>query len=217
MNDLKNICLNKVLQSHNRAGKLVVFCGADGSGKTTTVSRVKSVLKSEGISTESWLMPPSECRELSIFRNFILGRTEREGFDAAILCTLAFKLDALRGEVLPFMERGGVALCDRYVFTTAALLLEYYGHLPNWCLGVLELFPKPDIKFHLHCNAKESVDRHFSRMKNDRKLNEPIAAQRLRNFRTVCEKNDFIDIDTSKCLPDDVVAICKKEILKCQN
>ncbi len=99
---------------HALPGTLIVFEGADGSGKTTQVKTLKKMLEKEGheVTVSSWKTAPIlwdflECNEsLKKFDERILPET-------SLFMQSADLLYRIEREVIPAMKRGHIVILDR--------------------------------------------------------------------------------------------------------
>ncbi len=99
-------------------GKLIVFEGIDGTGKTTQLSLLARVLCQRGLPVISTREPTDgiygrKIRELYRDRERISRREELELF-------LTDRREHVRELLEPALQSGKIVLCDRYVFSTLA-------------------------------------------------------------------------------------------------
>ena len=99
-------------------GKLIVFEGIDGTGKTTQLSLLARVLSQRGLPVLSTREPTDgiygrKIRELYRDRGRISRNQELELF-------LADRREHVRELLEPALQSGKIVLCDRYVFSTLA-------------------------------------------------------------------------------------------------
>jgi dTMP kinase len=100
------------------SGKLIVFEGIDGTGKTTQLSLLAKTLSDHGLPVISTREPTDgkygkKIRELYRNRESISRREELELF-------LADRREHVRELLNPALLAGKIVLCDRYVLSTVA-------------------------------------------------------------------------------------------------
>ena len=161
-----------------RAGKLIVIDGADGSGKHTQTVRLVDRLRSSGVATETIAFPQYE----GSFFGEVVGRYLRGEFGPAeavspYLASVVFALDRweARGSLCQWLSGGRVVVADRYVSSNAghqAIKIEdpeareeFLRWVDRMEFGVLGL-PRPDLTVFLHMPwelARELVGRKAAR------------------------------------------------------
>jgi dTMP kinase len=99
-------------------GRLIVFEGIDGTGKTTQLSLLAKVLSDRGLPVVSTREPTDgaygkKIRELYRNRASISREEELELF-------LADRREHVRELLNPALQAGKIVLCDRYVLSTVA-------------------------------------------------------------------------------------------------
>ncbi len=125
-----------------RPGKLIVFEGTDGTGKTTQRDMLAKYLMTHGYATLITKEPTEgpygmQIRDLYRNRNRYSPEEELELF-------LADRRDHVARLLLPNLQEGKIILCDRYYFSTAA----YQGALgldPETILALNDFAPEPDL------------------------------------------------------------------------
>jgi dTMP kinase len=99
---------------HALPGTLLVFEGADGSGKTTQVKALKKMLESQGhtVTVSSWKTAP-------ILGDFLHTNESLKKFDERILPETSLFMQSadllyrIEREVIPAMKRGHIVILDR--------------------------------------------------------------------------------------------------------
>ena len=125
-----------------RPGKLIVFEGTDGTGKTTQRDMLAKYLMTHGYATLITKEPTEgpygmQIRDLYRNRNRYSPEEELELF-------LADRRDHVVSLLLPNLQEGKIILCDRYYFSTAA----YQGALgldPETILALNDFAPEPTL------------------------------------------------------------------------
>lgn len=114
-------------------GKLIVFEGPDGSGKTSVLNEVKKILDQDGIEYLTFREPGGTDISEKI-RDIIIDN-DNEKMTARCECLLfaASRAQLIEEEIKPALESGKTVLCDRFVLSS----LLYQGVGRN--LGIEEV------------------------------------------------------------------------------
>ena len=140
-------------------GKLIVIEGADGSGRSTQISRLVEWLEGTGHATlqvglkRSTLV--SEQLEQAQQGN-ILSRTTLSLFYATDFA------DQLEHAILPALRAGAVVLADRYIYTLMARDLVR-GMDEAWLRNLYGIALVPDAVFYLEVSPEQLVQRVFAK------------------------------------------------------
>jgi dTMP kinase len=104
----------------------ISFEGIDGSGKTTQVQRTVSALRDAGYDVLSTREPGGTPIGDRI-RSILLDKTDSDLHPRSELLLFCASRAQLVHEVLrPFLDKGGIVICDRYADSTLAY--QGYGH-----------------------------------------------------------------------------------------
>lgn len=107
--------------SNKKTGKLIVFEGLDGSGKTTHIKLLTERLRKKGVPVFSTAEPTSSVTG-GMLRDALGGITKRSSGEMAAL----FVLDRIFHNVNPvdgilkMLEEGNTVICDRYYYSSMA-------------------------------------------------------------------------------------------------
>lgn len=124
------------------SGKLIVFEGIDGTGKSTQLSMLADYLESQGFPVVTTREPTSgkygrKIRELYINRGQCSRQDELELF-------LADRKEHVETLITPALKAGKIVLCDRYYLSTAAYQ-GANGFDPEKILELNAFAPDPDM------------------------------------------------------------------------
>jgi dTMP kinase len=110
------------LRAHGQPGRLITFCGIDGSGKTTMISAVAEHLAARGARCFTTFTPTAGIRKNAVFRGLVeaTGPAARSRVDVLGMClqVIGDLAQHVHDTIAPRLAAGDVVLCDRYVFTT---------------------------------------------------------------------------------------------------
>jgi dTMP kinase len=146
-------------------GKVVVFCGLDGTGKTTLFNRLRERWEGSGIQ----FIPRGKPRlETYIEQNY--PRTfndERDWTDAAFGAAISFAcaVDGFQhySEIIaPALAQNRIVVCDRYAtcFTAFARMQQVNS---DTALTLLQQVPHPDVVYYCTINEQTRKERILDR------------------------------------------------------
>jgi dTMP kinase len=150
---IPNVDLNRL------AGKLIVVEGADGSGRSTQIARLRDWLEGSGHATvqvglkRSTLV--SEELDQAQMGN-ILSHTTLSLFYATDFA------DQLENIILPALKAGFMVLADRYIYTLMARDLVR-GMDEAWLKNLYGIALVPDAVFYLNVSPEQLVHRNFAK------------------------------------------------------
>ncbi len=151
-------------------GKLIVFEGTDGSGKSTQMKLLGKYLKGKGIVCYS-THEPTDSPFGALLRACLTGRIETDERAIAALFA-ADRIDHITNSVngiLKKLEEGVTVLCDRYYFSSFAY---NGGFVPlEWVISLNEPAMKllrPDLTIFLDLPVEESMKRVARRGETER-------------------------------------------------
>jgi len=141
------------------SGKLIVLEGADGSGRSTQITRIKTWLEEQGYAVvdvgirRSQLVGPEldKAREGNI-----LGPTTMSLFYATDF------MDQLENIMIPALRAGFIVLADRYIYTLMARDIVR-GADSEWIRYVYGVSIVPDAVFYLKVSPKKLIERRWQK------------------------------------------------------
>ncbi|RME92779.1 MAG: thymidylate kinase [Verrucomicrobia bacterium] len=140
-------------------GKLVVIEGADGSGRSTQISRLVAWLEGQGHATEQVGLKRSNLVSQELERaqeGNILSHTTMSLFYATDFA------DQLENVILPALKAGYVVLADRYIYTLMARDMVR-GRDLDWLRELYSIALVPDAVFYLQVSPEKLVQRTFAK------------------------------------------------------
>lgn len=176
------------LYPHGTNGRLIVFCGLDGCGKSTAIRQMQERLRDWGepVSVTKQLTPA--LRETGIFRTFMDQQNHSQyDYRALSLMAAADRLQHVRAEILPRLREGQTVLCDRYFYSCLAnLRARGYGG-DKWIYEIAEKLPRPDYAFFLDLPVETAVARVRSRPEErDRYIDMELQFRLREEYRRIC-------------------------------
>jgi len=144
------------MNDQQERGKLIVFEGTDGTGKTTQQDLLGSYLLDKGypvIITKEPTDGPYGMRIRDLYKH-----RNRYSRDQELNLFLADRRQHVTDLLHPSMLEGKIVLCDRYYFSTVA----YQGALglnPEAILALNDFAPEPDLVLLFQANLDISFQR----------------------------------------------------------
>jgi dTMP kinase len=108
------------------AGRLIVFEGGEGSGKSTQLQRLSARLDRTGVRHIS-LREPGGTQIGSEVRRVLLDRASDIDPRAEALLFMASRAQLVQREIRPALQRGDVVLLDRFFLSTYAYQIAGHG------------------------------------------------------------------------------------------
>ena len=136
-------------------GRFIGLEGIDGAGTTTQLNRLAEWLTAGGFSVLSTFEPSDGPIGRHIRR--ILRHEEAAPPDAVALLFAADRVDHLAREIQPFLARGGVVVCDRFLGSSFA----YQGAFsdPAWVREINRMARHPDLTLLLRLRPEVALAR----------------------------------------------------------
>ena len=100
-------------------GRLIVFEGVEGAGKTTQLDRLASVLGRSGVDCRTWREPGGTIAGDAI-RALLLDPASSLSSRAEALLFMASRAELVERELRPALQKGAVVLLDRFFLSTYA-------------------------------------------------------------------------------------------------
>jgi dTMP kinase len=140
-------------------GKLIVVEGADGSGRSTQISRLGEWLEGCGYATT----------QVGLKRSTLVSEELDRAQQGNVLSRITLSLfyatdfaDQLENIILPALKAGLIVLADRYIYTLMARDMVR-GMEENWLRNLYGIALEPDAVFYLNVSPEELVQRTFAK------------------------------------------------------
>ncbi len=140
-------------------GKLIVVEGADGSGRSTQISRLGEWLEGCGYATT----------QVGLKRSTLVSEELDKAQQGNILSRITFSLfyatdfaDQLENIILPALKAGFIVLADRYIYTLMARDMVR-GMEDTWLRNLYGIALEPDAVCYLNVSPEELVQRTFAK------------------------------------------------------
>ena len=205
--------MNRLKMRPNRSnGYLFTFCGLDGCGKTTMLTRLKDELEKQH-SIFLTKQPTKAVRESEIFRTY-MDQPDHTAFDYRSLSLLAASDRLQHGSkvIERQMAEGKVVISDRYFYSCLANLRARGFEKDKWIYEIAESVVKPDVAFFFDVPVEVAVKRVRSRAEEKDRYIDMELQHRLRaEYLAICKANHGVLISTEMPV-DECYAIVKREV-----
>ena len=191
------------LKPHALRGKMIIFCGADGSGKSTLIDFAFRYVTGLGKTAVNVELLDDLIKQSRAFREFARDPLAAEDVDllALSLVCAGNRLQNVRTLVLDELAAGSWVFCDRYIFTTWAEFLALTSDVTDREVlrAVLQLFPKPDAGFLPYADVDVCLGRVRKREEEATMvLGRDRYTNLIRTYRAVAAENDLVQICTEE-------------------
>lgn len=193
-------------------GYLFTFCGLDGCGKTTMLTRLKEDLE-ENYCVFLTKQPTDAVRKSEIFRTY-MDSPNHDSFDYRSLSLLAAsdRLQHVNKVIEPQMKEGKIVISDRYLYSCLANLRARGFRKDKWIYEVAESVVKPDVAFFFDVPVDVAVERVRSReAEKDRYIDMELQYRLRDEYLAICKANHGVLISTEKSI-EDCYEIVKNEV-----
>ena len=210
--------MNKLkLTPNTYKGKLIVFEGTDGAGKTTLIKLTYKYLKDKYPDKEIILLkqPTDEARNSRLFQKMMFDENhENINYRAVQLLTLSDRVQHNHEVIIPALKEGKIIICDRYIYTSIANMKARNYRNENWFYLASKEIIKPDISFLAFVEPEIAISRIKAREEEkDRYLDESLLHRVTNEFLLLALQEDLKVIDSSTS-SDITFEYIKKELDK---
>lgn len=154
------------LAKNRYKGKLIVFEGTDGAGKTTMINKTIEYL-SKKYGSENVVMekqPTDLSRKTRLFQKMMYCSNHDEiDYRAVQLLTLSDRVQHNFEVIIPALEQGKIVVCDRYIYTSIANMLARGYTKEKWFFQASSTIVKPDIAFLAYVDPEIAIGRILER------------------------------------------------------
>lgn len=200
------------MKANNTAGYLFTFCGLDGCGKTTMLTKLKRDLE-KNYKIVITKQPTDTVRSSDIFRTY-MDNPNHDEYDYRSLSLLAAsdRVQHVNKVIIPYMSEGSIVISDRYYYSCLANLRARGFYRDKWIYEIAESVVKPDIAFFFDIPVEIAVTRVRSREEEkDRYIDMELQHKLRDEYIKICEANNGVLISTEMSAKD-CYAIVKREV-----
>ena len=190
------------LRRHDYPGKLIVFEGTDGAGKTTLINMTREYL-AEIVGRDNVVVtktPTDMSRNTKLFQKMMYCKCHEDIDSRAVqLLTMSDRVQHIFEEIEPALRAGKNVICDRYIYTSLANMLARGYMKEDWFFMAAKHLIMPDIVFLAHVEPALAIERIKSRPEEARRhLDEELLKKVSANFVGMSRSSGFVVLDTSK-------------------
>ncbi len=200
------------MRPNETKGYLFTFCGLDGCGKTTMLTRLKEDLERH-YHVFLTKQPTNAVRESEIFRTY-MDNPDHSAFDYRSLSLLAASDRVQHGSkvIEEKMAEGKIVISDRYFYSCLANLRARGFEKDKWIYEIAQSVVKPDIAFFFDVPVETAVKRVRNRIEEkDRYIDMDLQYRLREEYIKICKANNGVLISTE--LPIEACyATVKKEV-----
>ena len=205
------------MRPNNTPGFLFTFCGLDGCGKTTMLTRLEKELgdKYKIFKTKQ---PTNAVRESEIFRAY-MDNPNHDAYDYRSLSLLAAsdRLQHVNKVVEPQMSEGKIVISDRYFYSCLANLRARGFENDEWIYEIAESVVSPDVAFFFDVPVETAVKRVRSRIEEkDRYIDMELQYKLRDEYIKICKANNGVLISTEMPI-EECYSIVKREVERVMN
>lgn len=190
------------LKNNNCIGKLIVFEGTDGAGKTTMISFAQKLLEKQYGSERVVVVkqPTDMARKTKLFQKMMYcAHHEDVDYRAVQLLTMSDRIQHSFETIIPALEQRKIVLCDRYIFTSLANMLARGYRDETWFYKIARHIIRPDITFLAYVDPAIAIERIKNRPEEcNRYLDEQLLGNVAKEFFDMAKREGFTVLDTSQ-------------------
>lgn len=189
------------LKPHQYAGKLIVFEGTDGAGKTTMISMTEQYLKNcIGEDKICSIKQPTDLsRKTKLFQKMMYSSNHSDiDYRAVQLLTMSDRVQHAFEVIVPALKEGKTVICDRYIYTSLANMLARGYLKERWFYSAARHILKPDMVFLAYVSPEMAIGRIKNRPDEcERYLDENLLHNVSEQFIKMAKREKFVVLDTS--------------------
>lgn len=190
-------------------GKFIVFEGPDGSGKTTIIKQVKTLLENKDYDI-SYYREPGGTKISEKIRSIIIDN-DNSMMDAKTEALLfaSSRAQLVAEKIIPDLKVGKIVICDRFVMSS--LLYQGLGRslgidnvklINDFATGGL----KPDLTLFFNIDYKTALERKRANFSPDRLENEDFSFHKtiFDGYLKMADlyKDEIVKVDARKSIED---------------
>ncbi len=205
-------------------GRLIVFEGLDGTGKTTQIELLSKYLQERHLPVVITRWNSSRLVSKAIKRAKKARLLTPYLYSTLHATDFLYRLENI---IIPSLDEGFYVIADRYVYT--ALARDIARNVDRrWVEHLYALAPRPDLAFYCRTSLEESLERiaekrggglpsYYEAGMDVVPLPDPREAFRefqtrvAKEYESICRQYALCDIDTTRPI-DDVFSIVRKEV-----
>ena len=200
----------------NPKGSFITFEGIDGSGKSTQARKLAEHLQAQGRDVILTREPGGSEGAEEIRTLVLQGEPDRWSAETEILLFTAARRDHLERTILPAIDAGKVAICDRFADSTRMYQGLSRGDLRGTVdqLHKLMIGREPDMTILIDMDSDAGLSRALSRQGVEERFEAfgaDLQAQMRTGFLSLAEefKERFLVINGARSIDEVSVDVCQ--------
>lgn len=190
------------LRNNTYSGKLIVFEGTDGAGKTTMIGLTRQLLE-ERYGKDRILsvkQPTDMSRKTKLFQKMMYSKNHEDiDYRAVQLLTMSDRIQHGFEVIEPALRNGEIVICDRYIFTSLANMQARGYSEEDWFFDAAKHLLKPTVTFLAYVAPEIAIRRIKGRPEEcDRHLDEKLLNNVAAEFYNMAKEQNFTVLDTSR-------------------
>ena len=188
------------LKTHTYPGKLITFCGLDGSGKTTYINKITELFAQNNRSYVITKQPTEQVRKSNIFRTY-MDQADHSAYDYRALSLFAAsdRLQHTNTFIVPNLRDGITVFSDRYFYSCLANLRARGYKTDTWIYEIGSHLIEPDVALFFDVDAEIAIQRVRSRpSEKDRYIDVELQKKLREEYLYIAQNAGGIIIDTTK-------------------
>ena len=190
-------------------GKFIVFEGPDGSGKTTIIKQVKTLLENKDYDI-SYYREPGGTKISEKIRSIIIDN-DNNMMDAKTEALLfaSSRAQLVAEKIIPDLKAGKIVICDRFVMSSLwyqglgrSLGIDNVKLINDFATGGL----KPDLTLFFNIDYKTALERKRANFSPDRLENEDFSFHKtiFDGYLKMADlyKDEIVKVDARKSIED---------------
>ncbi len=190
------------LKENTYTGKLLVFEGTDGAGKTTILTKTKEFLENQlGEKRVLCVKQPTDMsRKTKLFQKMMYcANHEDVDYRAVQLLTMSDRVQHSFETIIPALEEGKIVICDRYIYTSLANMLARGYEKEHWFFDAARHLLRPNITFLAYVPAEIAIQRIKNRPEEcNRYLDEALLKKVAKEFYAMSKREKFVVLNTNQ-------------------
>lgn len=189
------------LRPNQHKGKLIVFEGTDGAGKTTLIGLTKNYLL--GMQEREILcvkQPTDLSRKTKLFQKMMYCKDHADiDYRAVQLLTMSDRMQHTYEIIEPALQDGKIVICDRYIYTSLANMLARGYRKEKWFYEAAKHLIRPNLVFLAYVPPETAIARIKARPEeSNRHLDEMLLHGVAWQFCEMARHEKFCVLDTSQ-------------------
>ena len=190
------------LRNNTYPGKLVVFEGTDGAGKTTLITMTQRLLADRyGEQNVLCVKQPTDLsRKTKLFQKMMYCADHADiDYRAVQLLTMSDRIQHGTEVIEPALREGKTVICDRYIYTSLANMLARGYRNERWFFDAAKHILKPNVVFLAYVSPEIAVKRILTRPSEcHRYLDKELLCRVASEFKDMVYREGFTVLDTGR-------------------